>query len=49
MTEETKSFIIKCLVVAALVGGMYYAFSPYQNCLRESFGGMSYCERTTSW
>jgi len=41
------------LLVAALVAAGYYAFSPYQNCLRTVEDGetntQNYCFNQTSW
>jgi hypothetical protein len=34
MNEETKQFVIKLLVAGAVVLGLYFIASPYQNCVR---------------
>ena len=34
MDEQTKQFVIKILVAGAIVFGLYFAISPYQNCVR---------------
>ena len=34
MTENTKQFLIKVLLVGAVVLVLYFVASPYQNCLR---------------
>jgi hypothetical protein len=36
MTEDTKQFIIKALSLGAVLLVLYFVFSPYRNCLRES-------------
>ena len=51
MTET----LIKLLVVGAVVLAMYYAMSPYQNCLRAEGGQKdpatvkTYCSESTVW
>ncbi|MBL6918169.1 MAG: hypothetical protein ISR36_05690 [Gammaproteobacteria bacterium] len=51
MTET----LIKLLVVGAVVLAMYYAMSPYQNCLRaeedrkDSETVKAYCTKNTVW
>jgi hypothetical protein len=34
MDEQTKQFVIKILVAGAIVLGLYFIISPYQNCAR---------------
>ena len=38
MNEETKQFVIKLLVAGAVVLGLYFIASPYQNCVRTEMG-----------
>ena len=38
MDEATKQFLIKFLVVFALIVGAYVYFSPFETCLRASQG-----------
>ncbi|MHC8598472.1 hypothetical protein ACYVVU_09315 [Arenicellales bacterium IMCC55707] len=51
MTET----LIKLFVVGAVVLAMYYAMSPYQNCLRaegdqkDSETVKAYCTKNTVW
>ena len=48
-------FITKAVVVAVLIGLMYYVTSPYQNCMRDvvvenyTDKGNAYCTRFTPW
>ncbi len=58
MDEDTKKFFIKfggiAVIVAVLVIGIYYAMSPYQNCIRADDGVLTerdimYCINVTSW
>ena len=35
MDEQTKQFVIKMLVAGAVVLGLYFITSPYQNCVRQ--------------
>jgi len=55
MTEDTKQFLIKFLVMGAVISVLYLAFSPYRNCLRdpdnsaEGFVTHRFCNATTSW
>jgi len=49
MTEDTKQFIIKFLVICGVISALYFVFSPYQNCMRSSGESPAYCDATTSW
>jgi hypothetical protein len=44
MTEDTKQFVIKILVVGAVVLVLYFIFSPYQSCMRTAQGVMTCTE-----
>ena len=51
MPKDTKQFIIKVLVVGAVLLVLYFVFSPYRNCMRatRSVTPMRYCMERTSW
>jgi hypothetical protein len=54
MTEDTKQFIIKVLVVGVVIVALYFLFSPYRNCTRaftdsSSVSVMAGCIEETSW
>ncbi len=50
MTEDTKQFIIKALVAGAILLVLYFIFSPYQTCVRDTGSDwVSYCTENTSW
>ena len=36
MTEDTKQFVIKVLVVGVVIVALYFLFSPYRTCMRRS-------------
>ena len=37
-SEEIKNFLIKLGTVSVVVVVLYFIFSPYQNCVRTSYG-----------
>ena len=52
MDEQTKQFAIRLVMIAVVVTvvavGLYYMFSPYENCIRlGNYGGK--CLVNTSW
>jgi hypothetical protein len=50
MTEDTKQFIIKVLVAGVVIVALYFVFSPYQTCMRDTDGDyLSFCTQNTSW
>ena len=50
MPEDTKQFIIKALTVGAIILVLYFVFSPYQTCMRDTDGDyLSFCTQNTSW
>ena len=54
VNERTKHFLIKFVVVIAVLVGLYYIFSPYENCMRwaekvgvgNHYSMLSACENT---
>ena len=41
--------IIKALIVAVIIVGVYYFASPYENCMRDGVYGSYLCEENTKW
>jgi hypothetical protein len=46
--SNQKPFIIRILVVASILLGIYYLTSPYQRCARV-MSDVLYCNSTTNW
>ena len=45
-----KRFIIRLVLIAAVVAGLYLFLSPYQSCLRKSGEAeLRYCGANTNW
>jgi len=46
--QTTNDFWLKLTVIVAIVVGLYFIMSPYQNCMRE-VDRARYCLMKTSW
>lgn len=52
MEKKEKTIYIRLAIVVVVMVGLYYLFSPYQNCKRDlpkSKAAIAHCTKNTSW